>query len=171
MQRLASNGEYGGDGQPQPIDPPTMARILASAYEADTIVAILTHLKNMATDIQKQYHQAILPYTAKLSKGFSLLPDELIGAIFKIAVRIEGHNGGRQARWLGQVSRRLRKIALGDREMWTTFYSNSHRKDLEMAIKNYTCTLCLDAKVSKREELLRYSEKCSPEDYHPFAVA
>ncbi|KLO08471.1 hypothetical protein SCHPADRAFT_908591 [Schizopora paradoxa] len=133
LQRLASNGEYGRDGQPDPIDP-TMARIITAAYETDTIVAILTHLTSMATDIQKQYHRVIHPYTARLSKGFAPLPDELIKAIVRIAVRMEGHNGMRQAKWLSQVSRRFRKIALEDRNLWTTLYSNSQWKDLEMLV-------------------------------------
>ncbi len=56
---------------------------------------------------------------SKLSKGFASLPDELLALIFKYATHHE-QEGTRHAFWLSHISRRFRRIVLGDRSLWST---------------------------------------------------
>ncbi len=59
------------------------------------------------------------PVVSKLSLGVASLPDELLELIFKFATNPE-QAAMKHAFCLSQVSRRFRRIALGDRSLWST---------------------------------------------------
>ncbi len=116
------------------MDAGTISTLLASTHELDVMVLMLKLLTNNALGLQKRYKKFLDPIVFKLSKGIASLPDELLSIIFKFAVRKEGTEGARQASKLSRVSRRFQKLALEERNLWTTLHSNAKREELETCI-------------------------------------
>ncbi|KLO05832.1 hypothetical protein SCHPADRAFT_946589 [Schizopora paradoxa] len=116
------------------IDAELISRFMASAFRMDAIVSMLNVLSGFANEIQMHLRRSQDRISAKLSKGISKLPDEIVMRIFQFAVWEEDCNGGKQAISLSHVSRRFRNIALGSRRLWTTLYSCDPEGQLETFI-------------------------------------
>ncbi|KLO05833.1 hypothetical protein SCHPADRAFT_895949 [Schizopora paradoxa] len=116
------------------IDADLTSRFMASAFQIDAIVSMLNVLSSFANEIQSRLKQSHKCITEKLSKCINELPDELIATVFQFTVWEEGHEGGRQALFLSQISRRFREIALGTRSLWATLSSSNSTSQLETCI-------------------------------------
>ena len=112
----------------------SISRLSASAHQTDVMLSILRPLLSVALDHEKRYKQVMGPIASKLGKGVATLPDEILAMIFEVAVRMEKHNGRIQARFLSHVSRRFRKVALGEHRIWTTLCSFASSKELRTFI-------------------------------------
>ncbi|KLO05825.1 hypothetical protein SCHPADRAFT_1002682 [Schizopora paradoxa] len=110
------------------------SRFMASAFQIDAIVSMLSVLSQSANEIQKYFKQPQERISTKLSKGIDELPEEIATKIFQFAVWEEGCNGGKQALWLSHTSRKFRSIALMSRSLWTTLYSCDSKHQLEAFI-------------------------------------
>ncbi|KLO08300.1 hypothetical protein SCHPADRAFT_931882 [Schizopora paradoxa] len=118
----------------QILNAESTSRFMASTFEIDSIVSILDALSGSMKGLQAHFRSAQECIVSKLSRGKVLMPEEILARIFTFAVGAEGENGGRQAVWLSQVSRRLRNIALQTRSLWTTLHSRDPTNRLEMSI-------------------------------------
>ncbi len=76
------------------LDASSISALLSSAHELDTMVSILKPLLSIALDLQEEYKQTLDPVIAKLSRGITSLPNELLHLIFEFAVRTDGHRDG-----------------------------------------------------------------------------
>ncbi|KLO08466.1 hypothetical protein SCHPADRAFT_893851 [Schizopora paradoxa] len=133
---------YGGDKDPfegnadgHVVDPAWVKRLKISSDQTDDAVRMLKALLELASQLQRRFKASRKRIVAaKRSKGIKSLPDEIVAKIFQLAV--EGDDeGGRQAKWISQTSRRFRNIAFGTRSLWTTLHSRYSRSDVELAIR------------------------------------
>ncbi len=88
-----------------------------------------------ASEVLRLFERHLEVTISKQSKGFASLPDELLALIFKFATHHE-QEGTRHASWLSHVSRRFRRIALGDRSLWSTqfLWYDSTKENIERCI-------------------------------------
>ncbi|KLO06333.1 hypothetical protein SCHPADRAFT_895516 [Schizopora paradoxa] len=158
---------FDDDLDSQVIDADSTSRFMASTFEIDTIISMLSVLSDLAKGIQTHFRPSRERIIMKLSRGIGSLPDELVTKIFQFAVWEEGYKAGRQAILLSQVSRRFRNIALAARGLWTTlcssdasgqlrtFASRGGRKEFFHAHVHY------DMKV-KSSDIARFTSACQP---------
>ncbi|KLO16163.1 hypothetical protein SCHPADRAFT_926680 [Schizopora paradoxa] len=133
---------YGGDKDPfagsadgHVVDTAWVKRLKRSSDQIDEAVRMLRTLSRFASELQGRFKASRKRIVAaKRSKGIKSLPDEVVAKIFELAVKGEDE-GGKQAKWISQASRRFRNIAFGTRSLWTTLHSHYSRNDVELMIR------------------------------------
>ncbi len=103
----------------QEFDPIAVSQLSRDLHRLQYIVQLSSALQTSASKLLAQHESLLGTVVPKLSRGIASLPDELLALVFKHATQ-HAQEGTRHALWLSHVSSRFRRIALGDRSLWST---------------------------------------------------
>jgi len=109
------------DGDRSSLKAATVSKLFRVQCQLDSAITILEDFLESATQLRSRFDHSLEPVVSALSKGLTSLPDELLALIFECTMTPDAEP--QQAIWLSHVSRRFRRVALGDPNLWTTLQS------------------------------------------------
>lgn len=112
-----------------------LSQLSSNRRRLEFMVQFSKAIMTSASTLLDLYTRKLDCVSLKLSKGLASLPDELLGIILKFATQHE-EEGTRYAVWLSYVSRRFRRIILGDHSLWSTLciWHDTTREIIERCI-------------------------------------